>query len=955
MSLRRNTALLAFVLAAACAKDVKPEASPSFVDYAVFDPSASAIPLPNDLALASAAGLPDGAQKDLLLAFAAQGGFPNDIEVPITIDFERKPVGPGASSAPTLDPATVRPIGHAGGPTVALFKLTPGGPVPAAYDTAAVTQTPTPSGSRTTLRLRAPQKDPANRDFSRNWEPGVRYAVVVRGGASGVKTIDGFQIHAMPAMYLLLAGKDLSKPENQGLLPDPSAGAQLEQIRTNYLPVFAMTEAFFPATEIANVQTFAVAPAAGTVVRVDQTAGVVPLPFDLLRTDADGTIILNQGFGPAAPGLDTLDGFSTTAMMLAPTSAPVDASTVTAANVFLFKLPVTGASALVKDVAGALTAVPPVPAEAVYVTQPPQMQQACTINGAAGFCSAAIGLQPAVPAPTGTPLGTLNLPPLDEDTEYAVVVTNGVKDAAGAPLARSTLAKIILDVAHPVSANGSSQLAGIDNAAAAMLEQMRAKLATIYPVLPGGKTKADVAMAYTFKTQSITGVSLQLAALPYSLEQGAAAAVFSPVTGTVQPLDVTATYGIPAGAVASVDSFYTLLTPSVDAIDPTTGALRPDLATRAPTLVKPLPAVVAVPLAANVPSCGFPPPNDTLRCAKLVVYQHGLGGGHLQLIGIANALAAKGFVVAAVDLPLHGDRAPCSVPTVATDCNAGSTCDLIPGGAGQGDANPPGVCSTGNAVTASLSTAASGRYFISANFFRTRDAFRQNLIDQAALALSIARPPAAAWPFQPATNDLAAALGAKGIVVDPSEVYLESLSLGSIAGTQVLATSSRFKRGALTVGGATAVDVFLNSPTFKPQVDALFLNSLGFDRNLPQNAAQYLQTLNVLKWIIDPGDPLNFAKHLRTSPLPDLLSPTPALQTAKDVWGFVAVGDVVVTNPYNYELYSNAAVPWTNYTKAGGAAPHAMLHSEPLVQAHAADWLFNLTGPTAAGGTFDLP
>jgi hypothetical protein len=193
--------------------------------------------------------------------------------------------------------------------------------------------------------------------------------------------------------------------------------------------------------------------------------------------------------------------------------------------------------------------------------------------------------------------------------------------------------------------------------------------------------------------------------------------------------------------------------------------------------------------------------------------------------------------------------------------------------------------------------------------------------------------------------------------VDPSAVYLEGISLGSIAGTQVLATNPRFARGALSVGGATAVDVFTNAPAFSAQVDALFL-SLGIDRSLiatdPAVAAAYLQTINVAKWILDPGDPVNFAAHVRTSPLPNLLSPTPALQAAKDVWGQVAQGDLVVPNPYNLLLYGDSAVPFTLYTHNSGDAPHSMLALSPTAQADAAGWLLDLTNPGAAVNLTDF-
>ena len=149
MSLRRIAALL-LALAAACAKDVSPEASPAFVDYAVFDPSTGQIPLPNDLALlpSSVAAQPPGAQRELLEAFQLMGGFPNDIEVPVTIDFVRETPGRAGSarSVPELDVTTVTPS------TVSLLKVGAlGSATVVPFDVAGYVQGP----AKGTLTLRA--------------------------------------------------------------------------------------------------------------------------------------------------------------------------------------------------------------------------------------------------------------------------------------------------------------------------------------------------------------------------------------------------------------------------------------------------------------------------------------------------------------------------------------------------------------------------------------------------------------------------------------------------------------------------------------------------------------------------------------------------------------------------------------------------------------------------------
>jgi hypothetical protein len=715
--------------------------------------------------------------------------------------------------------------------------------------------------------------------------------------------------------------------------------------------------AAFPYAETASAGAFSIAPSAGTVVLIDSGSGVAPLPIDLLRTDADGTVVNNPGFGAAAPGLDTLDGFSTTAMVLAQTSGPVDASTVNAGNVLLYRL-AGGAATRVVDLAGALGAGNP--AAARYVTQPSQMNvpqgDSCPI---AGGCSIAIGLQPAITAPVPG-VGTFYMPALDEATSYAVVVTSGVKDVTGAALAKPTVAKILLDFTVPLASGGVSLLPGVNGPTATALQDMRAALEPVWPALEAdtGKTKADVVTAYTFRTQSNTGVALQLAAAPYLIESQAAggspAAVF---TGTGAPVAVTPPVGVPTTNVAG---FFTLPFNSVDGIDKNTGAFRAtlagDLADPAvlPTLLSSLTAFVALPdpTTAPVPLCPGAPATGPF-CPKLVIFGHGLNGSKENLFATASSLASAGFVAAAIDFPLHGSRNWCGADAdcVVPGSGADGTCakdGAFAGSAGQGDAVRPGVCGGG-----SVPKAAGSRYFVSANFFRTRDAFRQNVLDQSALALALARPPSPLAP-QPVANPFASMLAAANMAMDPSAVYYEGLSLGSIAGTSVVATNPRIARASLSVGGGTVVDVFTNAPAFQSSVDALFaqlipgysrdkitVGSPTFDANI---AAAYLKTLNVAKWILDPGDPINYARRLRADPLPNLLAdPTGATpQGAKEVFAQIALGDLVVPNAFNAlldNLIGGAITTYSDDDPAGGPAPHSMLATDPQVQADAALFL----------------
>jgi dienelactone hydrolase len=548
----------------------------------------------------------------------------------------------------------------------------------------------------------------------------------------------------------------------------------------------------------------------------------------------------------------------------------------------------------------------------------------------------------------------LYLPPLKEKTQYLVVVTSAVTDPQDRPMRRSTLMDLIFtfngDLCTPATdlASCTSRVPGVSNADAAGLQRLRQSVGPALDQL-GLRSCANNAtcavLAYTVRTQSVKDVTKLLAAAPYGIEQAATQAVFAPAgTADFSP----APFGLPAPgtpefglAFPNVARFVQANVPTVYAIQGSTGAFDPAFATWTPAQVaehlQQLPVLVAI------PKCAAPP-----CVAPLAVLQHGINGARYQMLAIADKLASKGFVAAAIDLPYHGDRAYCTSNAQCVAPGGGEgVCTPDPTLQTPSDTTAPGRCGAGETLAldpARLSTVASGNFVVSSNFFRMRDGIRQSALDMSALVLALARPPAAAYPLQPASNDLAAALAAAGVGINPTQVYFAGISLGGIIGTSAVATNPRFTRAALNVAGGTIVDVLTTAPAFADARTALFA-SLGLDPAKvspilpdgspnpnfdPAQAARLAQTLAIAKWIVDPADPVNYAANLTTKTFDPALQPfvTGGLGSATtQAYAQLMVGDTVVPNPTNRLLYGLAGIPTTTYdpTQIPAASRHGLV------------------------------
>ena len=915
------------LLALACEPPIPKEAPPASVTEALFDPNAGQLPLPNDLlfqADLTKLGL-SAAQVELLTAFRNQGGYPSDQEVPVTIDFATNAINADGSitkTAPALNLATFTPD------KLLVFAQAAGGQGTVALDPIQASDYAT-FADHGTLTLHHAGRQP--------WAPG-KYGVLVRGGPNGVQATSG-PIYASQVFYFVAQGQDMTSPKNLGLLAAQAGsraaalaqGQQLNQLIAAYQPLFAVANRLFPQQELAVVTGFTIAPAV-TQVQLDPNRGLVPLPIDLLRDprpggkltplaactfatghlDATGACLTSQGApNNAAAGFASLDGFSTTGAMLAPTSELIQASTVTGGT-----LPATTGSPptiLLYDLSNPAAPVQVDPK--TFITEPCEFTSNC--GSLATALSPVIALQPA-----GATAGTdpqqptpsvFRTRPLKDNTDYAIVITTGVKDKAHHPMGTGTVGKILL-FDNPLSSGGKSQLQGVDDNTSGALEIMRQQLkpvlgavAALTPSIP----KANIAMAYTFHTQSFLLAAAMLGALPYS--KPVATALPGAVT-SLTPTEAFTKFGLNLAVPHShVAEFLETTITTFNLLDPGTGAFNKD-GIFAPETIN---VLIAVPKAA----AGAP------TLVPLMLFRHGLGRGRADMLAIADTFAAQGMVTVAIDAAKHGDRSFCTpgMDTVQISgvsvpiCKTGICKSPLPPGA-QGDAAPPGVCLNGGspgsftkqpvgcAGDSTCQTSAtdgiplvSANYLVTANFFRTRDTLRQDIIDQSQLIRAVVLPPPSPITGKTGHTIFDQLLFTDNVIIDPRLIYFSGQSLGSIQGTLDVAANPRISKAVLNVGGGTVVDTFINSPAFKPTTDAL-LAGLG----ITPGTAAYLQFLVVAKTILDPADPVNFAGHITKDNLPNLLSPTPATQAAKKLLTQIAFCDQVVPNPFNLLWASTA-------------------------------------------------
>ncbi|MCF6209000.1 MAG: hypothetical protein L3J61_06445, partial [Ghiorsea sp.] len=289
--------------------------------------------------------------------------------------------------------------------------------------------------------------------------------------------------------------------------------------------------------------------------------------------------------------------------------------------------------------------------------------------------------------------------PLKSNAHYMVVVTNALKSTSGEAARSSAFFTLLKNTTPLVDANGVSQVPGRDDATAASLESLRqlnqAMLAAAGNATPA-IAAADVAVAWSFKTQTLGGV---LTAVQAASAGNVAAADFYSNLVFTSTAFATAN-GLPAAAVTNIGTVvvgtanlpYYLDAPTpANPLGPVTGSFT------IPNPLSPIPTLKSTQSVSYLLSIlvgGGPWP--------VVIFQHGFTVDKSVMFGVANTLASAGFATIAIDAVLHGDR------TFGLDLVNNTT----------GDAGPDGTVD------------ASGQHYLNlTSLLTSRDNIRQSVID----------------------------------------------------------------------------------------------------------------------------------------------------------------------------------------------------------------------------------
>jgi pimeloyl-ACP methyl ester carboxylesterase len=557
--------------------------------------------------------------------------------------------------------------------------------------------------------------------------------------------------------------------------------------------------------------------------------GIFPFPNDLyFGGTVDGTINIQPANAliPNQAGLNALDGWSTTAPIRVRFASALDATSFNPANVRVYQV-TTSANKAVSGFTRALS----------YGTE-----YTAALATDAGVGNTVLEIRPVVPlvASSGqSPNGVA----------YLVLLTNTIRMADGSLATADRDYATIKTTLFPAGATSpvAANCATLPNAPMQGACGFTASHLTVAGAT--GVPQASVILSFHFSTQSTRDVLNVVAAQIFGAAPRAIA-LLNPAPGT--PLNLI-NPALPTFARARFGTvnvpYYSFIPASANDRQVLSNAWRAQNAVGGENNLSrfnPLPALTSaaagkqIPLLLVVPDVTSPMGTRPVGGWPVVIFQHGITRDRTDAFALAQAFAAQGWVIASIDLPLHGLTATANSFYQAPNEQTFNL-DLVNNTTGA--SVPDGVIDS------------TGTHFINLPYpLASRDNLRQGATNL--LALLRALP----------TLDIDG--NAVADDVDATRIGFIGHSLGGIVGTSFAASvpvrtlpdPPFLRTAALVAPGGGVAELLRDSASFGPRINA----GLG-QQGLTPGTTLYAQYFRDTQTIVDAGDPLNYAATARAN------------------------------------------------------------------------------------------
>ncbi|MGH8307996.1 MAG: alpha/beta fold hydrolase, partial [Gammaproteobacteria bacterium] len=536
------------------------------------------------------------------------------------------------------------------------------------------------------------------------------------------------------------------------------------------------------------------------------TTGTLNIPFA-------STTAAAAPANAALASMNHLDGYGTQSVINAYFTESVDATSLNASDVFVFKVTSNPQTKAIDYTKGGTPLVP------------------------GADCSSAatdytVGVSSASDS-GGTVLNIMPCKPLAGGSTYLVVLTNGIKDANGDAAAPSADYSLILAADLPVLGGG-----GMGTTGNAQLDQVALfTLPQLIVAAGAGISPQSIVQTFSFSTQYIGATLGTLAATAQATAQPQGVGIIDTGLTIAQALQAGGQTPPPVAALAELYAgtvalpYYSPVPTTADPTAPLTGWWQTANGGDT-TALSPLPAATVaqnvIPILVSIPNAnsGCTMPNTGW---PTVIFQHGITRSREDMLAIAGSFAYKCFAVVAIDLPLHGVT---------------NTSDPLYAGKYERTFNLPELAPFFS--TPSSTIAPSGSYFINlGSLLTSRDNLREGVADLINFTATVPTLVAVNSPTNPTVFN----------TFDGSQLYFVGHSLGAIVGTTFLAVDGKkIVAATLANPGGNITQLLLNSPSFLPQINA----GLEAQGVIP-GTQFYDDFFRNAQAVIEDGDPADYA------------------------------------------------------------------------------------------------